>query len=231
MYNQERIVKTIEDQLKETDVQKARTKAPLIIEKNITELQQAIANGTLTYEELTAFYLDRILQFDQIDNGMNSISEINPQAIKEAKAFDQQASQTPKKPLYGIPVTLKENINTTNMISSAGAYALRTFKPKEDAEVVKKLTEAQALILGKVNLSELANYMSMKAPSGYSSKHGQTLNPYGPLKITPSGSSSGSGASVTMNIGAFSLGTETMGSIVSPLLINQWLVLNRPTVQ
>ena len=73
--------------------------------------------------------------------------------------------------------------------------------------------------------------MSMKAPSGYSSKHGQTLNPYGPLKITPSGSSSGSGASVTMNIGAFSLGTETMGSIVSPLLINQWLVLNRPTVQ
>lgn len=216
MYNQERIVKTIEDQLKETDVQKARTKAPLIIEKNITELQQAIANGTLTYEELTAFYLDRILQFDQIDNGMNSISEINPQAIKEAKAFDQQASQTPKKPLYGIPVTLKENINTTNMISSAGAYALRTFKPKEDAEVVKKLTEAQALVLGKVNLSELANYMSMKAPSGYSSKHGQTLNPYGPLKITPSGSSSGSGASVTMNIGAFSLGTETMGSIVSP---------------
>ena len=216
MYNQERIVKTIEDQLKETDVQKARTKAPLIIEKNITELQQAIAEGTLTYEELTAFYLDRILQFDQIDNGMNSISEINPQAIKEAKAFDQQASQTPKKPLYGIPVTLKENINTTNMISSAGAYALRTFKPKEDAEVVKKLTEAQALILGKVNLSELANYMSMKAPSGYSSKHGQTLNPYGPLKITPSGSSSGSGASVTMNIGAFSLGTETMGSIVSP---------------
>lgn len=216
MYNQERIVKTIEDQLKETDVQKARTKAPLIIEKNITELQQAIADGALTYEELTAFYLDRILQFDQIDNGMNSISEINPQAIKEAKAFDQQASQTPKKPLYGIPVTLKENINTTNMISSAGAYALRTFKPKEDAEVVKKLTEAQALILGKVNLSELANYMSMKAPSGYSSKHGQTLNPYGPLKITPSGSSSGSAASVTMNIGAFSLGTETMGSIVSP---------------
>ncbi|EGO5966648.1 amidase [Enterococcus faecalis] len=216
MYNQERIVKTIEDQLKETDVQKARTKAPLIIEKNITELQQAIADGALTYEELTAFYLDRILQFDQIDNGMNSISEINPQAIKEAKAFDQQASQTPKKPLYGIPVTLKENINTTNMISSAGAYALRTFKPKEDAEVVKKLTEAQTLILGKVNLSELANYMSMKAPSGYSSKHGQTLNPYGPLKITPSGSSSGSAASVTMNIGAFSLGTETMGSIVSP---------------
>ena len=88
--------------------------------KNITELQQAIANGTLTYEELTAFYLDRILQFDQIDNGMNSISEINPQAIR-SQAFDQQASQTPKKPLYGIPVTLKENINTTNMISSAGA--------------------------------------------------------------------------------------------------------------
>ncbi|MGH2211239.1 amidase family protein, partial [Enterococcus faecalis] len=78
--------------------------------------------------------------FDQIDKCMISISEINLQAIMEAKAFDQQASQTPKKSLYGIPVTLKENINRTNMISSAGAYALRTSKPKEDAEVVKKLT-------------------------------------------------------------------------------------------
>ena len=85
------------------------------------------------------------------------------------------------------------------------------------------------MILGKVNLSELANYMSMKAPSGYSSKHGQTLNPYGPLKITPSGSSSGSGA-CDDEYRRLSLGTETMGSIVS-LLINQWLVLNRPTVQ
>ena len=153
------------------------------------------------------------------DNGMNSISEINPQAIK-AKAFDQQASQTPKKPLYGIPVTLKENINTTNMISSAGAR-LTHVQAKEDAEVVKKLTEAQALILGKVNLSELANYMSMKAPSGYSSKHGQTLNPYVPLKITPSGSSSGSGASVTMNI-APSLGTRRWDRLFPASSISGW---------
>ena len=220
MYNRTRLNKTIDEQLKDINLKEVRKKSNLILEKTVPEIQEAISQGKLTYKELTAFYLDRISQFDQIEHGINAISEINPNAMKIAEEFDNQRKEISNQgQLFGMPVTLKENINTSNLITSAGTYALKKFIPKEDAPVVKDLLDQDAFILAKTNLSELANFMSTRMPSGYSSKHGQTLNPYNPLVESPLGSSSGSAASITANIGVISLGTETTGSLISPAAI------------
>ncbi|WP_165981109.1 amidase family protein [Macrococcus lamae] len=215
MYNRERLVKAVKEQLEDVNLELVRSKADFIIDRSVEEIQEAIRENELNYEMLMAFYLDRILTFDQSENGINGISEINPEAMNLARKCD--ASPVVEKGiLFGIPVTVKENINTDDMITSVGTHILREHIPTEDADVVKRLKEAGAIILGKTNLSELANYMGPKMPSGYSSKHGQTLNPYKPLKLSPLGSSSGAGTSTTVNIGALALGTETTGSIVAP---------------
>lgn len=218
-YNQEKVVKMIDSQLKGIDIEKIRVKAKLIEEKSVRNLQELVNKGDLTYEELTAYYLDKIKTIDQTEEGTNSVAEINPHAIEEARNFDKNKNSS-KSFLYGIPITLKDNINAKNMPMSAGTYILKDYMPKEDAQIVEKLKNQGALILGKVNLSELANFTSPKTPSGYSSKVGQTKNPFEPLKISPLGSSSGSAVSITENIGVISIGTETSGSIIAPSAIN-----------
>lgn len=217
-YNQTKVVQMIDNQLEGLDIESIRSKEKMIIEKDIESLQKDIDNNKLTYTELTAFYLDRMKEIDQIPDGVNAIAEVNPKAIKQAKELDRQKT-TKKSPLYGMPITFKDNINVVGMPMSAGTYYLKDYLPTEDAEIVKQLKKQKIIVLGKANLSELANYMSPKLPSGYSSKVGQTRNPFGPLKISPLGSSAGSAASVTSNIGVASIGTETTGSIIAPAAI------------
>ncbi|MCO4342142.1 amidase family protein [Staphylococcus agnetis] len=214
-YNSKKINKQIDDQLLGVNRNDIRKKASLINEKSIAELQKSVEKGVLTYYDITAYYLDRIQRIDQKEQGINAILVINPDAIKLAKKYDTRKNVS-KKALYGLPVTIKDNINTFDMPTSSGTYALRNFIPKSDATVVSKLKEQEAIILAKTNLSELANFMSYKMPDGYSSSGGQTQNPFGKLKLSPLGSSSGSAASVTSNIGVASLGSETTGSIISP---------------
>ena len=221
------VVKTIDAQLKDISLQQVREKESLILDRSIGEIQAAVQKGALSYTELTAFYLDRIKRFDKAENGINAVMEVNPHAIAIARQLDEGRAQA-ASPLYGIPILLKDNINTRDMPTSAGTYALKDFYPSEDAPVVQALKGNHAIILGKANLSELANYMDFFMPSGYSAKLGQTHNPFDPLVLTPSGSSSGSAAAVAANLCAASLGTETTGSIISPAQM-QSLVGFKPT--
>lgn len=219
-YNQAKVVDMINAQLEGIDVEKIRLKKDLILEKTIFELQEIIANGQLTYTELTVFYLDRIRLLDQKEKGLNAIAEVNPKAVEIAKECDKNKDLFAEKTvLYGMPVTLKDNINTVDMPTSAGTYMLKDFVPVKDAKIVENLKNAGAIVLAKVNLSELANFVDYKTPSGYSSKVGQTRNPFAPLELSPLGSSSGSAVSVTSNIGVLSIGTETTGSIVAPAIM------------
>lgn len=218
MYDND-VVKTIDSQLENLPIEEIRKKDKLIMEKSIDEIQESIKKGELTYTELTAFYMDRIKSFDKAKKGLNSVMEINPNAISEAKKLDLEKSDN-KNPMYGIPVLVKDNINTKDMKTSAGTIALKDFQPSENAPVIENLIKNKAIILGKANLSELANFVDTRMPSGYSSKLGQTHNPFNPLMITPSGSSSGSGVAVAANFSAVALGTETTGSIIAPAGIN-----------
>lgn len=157
-----------------------------------------------------------MLVFDVCDSGLNAISEVNSHALAEARRCDEQKYLANNHPLFGIPVTYKENILTKDLATSAGTIAFSKYIGDEDAGIVQKLSSAGAILLGKTNLSELANFMDPTMPSGYSSKHGQTLNPYGPLRISPLGSSSGAGSSIAANISAIAIGSETTGSITAP---------------
>lgn len=221
------VVKTIDTQLKGLPMDKIREKKDMIMEKSIDEIQESIAKKELTYTELTAFYMDRIKTYDKAKKGLNAVMEINPKAIEEAKKLDNE-NAAGKNKMYGIPVLLKDNINTKDMNTSGGTIALKDFKPIENAPFVDTLIKNKAIILGKSNLSELANYFDTSMPSGYSSKIGQTHNPFGPIEISPLGSSSGSGAAVASNLSAVAIGTETTGSIISPSYI-QSIVGFKPT--
>lgn len=153
---------------------------------------------------------------------------MNPHALAEARRCDEQKYLANNHPLFGIPVTYKENILTKDLATSAGTIAFSKYIGDEDAGIVQKLSSAGAILLGKTNLSELANFMDPTMPSGYSSKHGQTLNPYGPLRISPLGSSSGAGSSIAANISAIAIGSETTGSITAPVAF-QSLVGYKPS--
>lgn len=216
-YSNDSIINTIDSQLKGLNIDEILSKEKLILEKNIEELQEMVKNGDLTYEEITALYLIRIKTYDQSTNGLNSTISINENAILEARKCDKEKLNT--SPLYGIPVMLKDNINTNTMPTTAGSVALKDFIPKNNAPIVNSLINDGAIILGKNNLSEFANFMSFKNPSGYTNLKGQTINPYGPLTISTLGSSSGSAVSVTSNFSVLSIGTETTGSIVAPAAI------------
>lgn len=204
----------IRQQLQDIDRAEIHAKAEVILGKNIVELQQAVAAQLLTYEQLVAFYLDRIERSIEL----NAVIEISPTIMAEAKKCDQNRPADPNL-LYGMPLTLKDNIASVSMPFSVGTYYLRDFIPLKDAQLVTQLKEQGALILGKANLSELANYVSSAMPSGYSSKAGQTRNPFGPLTLTPYGSSSGSAAGVAAELSVASIGSETTGSIVAPAAI------------
>lgn len=199
-YDKDQQVALIDSQLAGIDLEKVRAKKDLIMEKSIEDLHAAISRGDLTYEELTAFYLNRIKTYDAGEKGINAVAAINPKAIEEARALD--ASSATPAGMRGIPVLVKDNVNTNTMPTSGGTYALKDFTPKDDADAVTALTNGGAIILGKSNLSELANFMDTKMPSGYSSKAGQTHNPFDPLNLSPEGSSSGSGAAAAANFSA-----------------------------
>lgn len=192
-----------------------------LAEANIADLHDGMQRGEITSERLVAWYIDRIAEIDQSGPALNSIIEVNPDALSIARALDREwAASGPRGPLHGIPVVLKANIDTADqMYTSAGSLALADHVPPEDAFVVKRLRNAGAVILGKANLSEWANFRSTRSSSGWSSVGGQTRNPYDTAR-TPCGSSSGSGVAVAANLTVVAVGTETDGSVVCPAGIN-----------
>lgn len=191
---------------------------PYIYERNIIEIQQAISNKKLTYKLLTQWYLYRIASIDmQASTSLNAIISINPNAVYEAELLDKKRIKgIPNQLIFGMPILLKDNINTAFLPTTAGAVYLKNFYPKVNASIVSNLQSKNAIILGKVNLSEWANFMCIGCPNGYSGIGGQTLNPYGPRKFDTGGSSSGSAVAVAANFAVAAIGTETSGSILSP---------------
>ncbi len=190
-------------------------------EYDIESLQALMQAGELSSRQLVQFYLDRIETLDANGPALNSVIEINPQAIGIAAALDAERQKTgPRGPMHGIPVLLKANIDTADaMETTAGSLALQGHHPPADAFVVSKLRAAGAVILGKANLSEWANFRSTHSSSGWSSIGGQTKNPYD-LARNPCGSSSGSAVAVAASLTSVAVGTETNGSIVCPASIN-----------
>ena len=189
---------------------------PLIIEQDIPTLQAQIEQGLLTYEQLVLFYLYRIRKFESNPNTtLHAILALNPKVIEQAMEKDRQ-QQKNQHPIYGMPILLKDNINTQDMPTTAGAAYLQDHTTENDAFVVSQLKAKGALILGKVNLSEWAYYFCDGCPLGYSAVGGQTLNPYGRRLFETGGSSSGSGVAVAANYAVAAVGSETSGSILSP---------------
>jgi amidase len=190
-------------------------------EASIAELQAAMEAGTLTSRRLVDAYIQRIRQIDLSGAQLNSVIEVNPDARSIADQLDRERRRRgPRGPLHGIPILVKDNYATDDqMETTAGSLALLGSRVPRDAFVVKGLRGAGAVILGKANLSEWANFRSLQSSSGWSGRAGQCLNPY-VLDHNPCGSSSGSGAAVSANLAAATLGTETDGSIVCPSSIN-----------
>jgi amidase len=199
-------------------------------EATVADLQAKMAAGTVTSEQLTKYYLHRILKLDQSGPGVNSVIELNPEAIGIAEQMDDLRMRGKVLgPLHGIPVLIKDNIDTGDrMQTSAGSLALVGRPALTDSTVAAKLRAGGAVILGKTNLSEWANFRSFESISGWSGRGGQTNNPYG-INRNPCGSSSGSGAAASANFAVLALGSETDGSIVCPSNANG-LVGIKPTV-
>ena len=197
-------------------------------EYTVHQLQQEMQAGTYTSREIVQLYLDRIAEIDK--DGINSVIEINPEALSIADQLDQERSDgNVRGPLHGIPVLIKDNIDTGDqMMTTAGSLALMGSRASQDAFIVSKLREAGAVLLGKTNLSEWANFRSTRSSSGWSGRGKQTRNPFS-LDRNPCGSSSGSGAAVSGNLCAIAIGTETNGSIVCPSSANG-VVGIKPTV-
>lgn len=190
-----------------------------INEITIERLSELYEAGEVTVNEVVLEYLDRIGRLDQDEDGLNSVLEVNSEAVKIAKQLDGQRTGKPGK-LFGIPILLKDNINTADhMHTSAGSLALAELKAPYDADVVKILRRKGAVILGKTNMTEFANHMTIGMPPGYSSRGGQVKSPY-KEGADPSGSSTGSAVAVTTNLCMASIGTDTSNSIVSPALKN-----------
>ena len=186
-------------------------------EVTIDELQQMMTKGELSSRTITEMYLQRIESIDKSGPAINSVIEINPDAVALADAMDaERRAGKFRGPLHGIPILIKDNINTADkMMTTAGSLALEGNIATNDAFIVQKLREAGAIILGKTNLSEWANFRSNRSSSGWSSRGGQTKNPC-MLDRNPCGSSSGSGAAVAANLCAIAIGTETDGSVTAP---------------
>jgi len=199
-------------------------------EATIADLQAGLASGRYTARSLTDLYLARIEAIDRKGPGLNSVIEVNPEARSIADALDaERKAKGPRGSLHGIPVLIKDNIATRDrMQTTAGSLALVGSAPPEDAFLVRRLREAGAVLLGKTNLSEWANFRSSRSTSGWSGRGGQTKNPYA-LDRNPCGSSSGSGAAASANLCAAAVGTETDGSVICPSATNG-LVGIKPTL-
>ncbi len=190
-------------------------------EATILDFQERMKSGELTAHSLTEAYLHRIKEMDKGGPVINSVIELNPDALSIAESLDRERKEKGVRgPLHGIPVLIKDNIDTADLMqTTAGSLALRGSKPAQDSSVARKLREAGAIILGKTNLSEWANIRSSHSTSGWSGRGGLTKNPYA-LDRNPCGSSSGSGAATSANLCVVAIGTETDGSIVCPSSAN-----------
>ncbi|MCL2727570.1 MAG: amidase family protein [Bacteroidales bacterium] len=204
----------------------------------IPDLQELVKSGKLTYKELTQIYLDRIELYDVNTIALNSVRMVNPNALEEAQRCDDAFASDPSvaKGLFGMPVLVKDNINVMGMPTTAGSVALADNYAPYDACIVTKIKESGAIILGKLNLTEFANYMTVGMPTGFSSLGGQVRNPYRPvpllgdtITVRPSGSSAGSGVAAAAALSVITIGTDTSGSILSPSFASS-VVGIRPTV-
>lgn len=202
----------------------------LLNEYTTEMLQELMQKGKYTAVQITRMYLDRIAAIDKRGPMLNAVIELNPDALSIARQCDEERKMGKVRgPLHGIPVMIKDNIDTADkMMTTAGALALMNNRAEKDAFIVTKLREAGAVLLGKTNLSEWANFRSTRSVSGWSSRGGQTRNPYS-LDRNPCGSSSGSAAAVSANLCAVTIGTETNGSINCPASVNG-VVGIKPTV-
>jgi amidase len=201
-----------------------------IEEKDLATLSAGIANNTISSEEITAAYLERIARFDDSNNMINAVIAVMPDAMAQARAMDgERKAGKYRGPMHGIPVLLKDNIEAAGPVATtAGSLALKANVTGRDAALVKRLRDAGAVILGKTNLSEWANIRSNKSTSGWSAVGGLTKNPYA-LDRNACGSSSGSGAAIAASMAAAAIGTETDGSITCPAGLNG-LVGLKPTL-
>ncbi len=199
-------------------------------EITVAELQEGMQSGKFTSRSIVQKYLGRIEAIDKRGPALNSVIELNPDALSIADSMDaERKAKGPRGPMHGIPVLLKDNIGTADkMMTTAGSLALLGFTPEKDSSVAQRLRESGAVILGKTNLSEWANFRSSHSSSGWSGRGGQTRNPYA-LDRNPCGSSSGSGAAVAANLCAVTVGSETDGSVVCPSSANG-VVGIKPTV-
>ncbi|MDQ6717073.1 MAG: amidase [Gemmatimonadota bacterium] len=190
-------------------------------EKTITDLQQIMSSGKRTSQQITQMYLSRIDRLNKRGPALHAVIEINPEALSIAAALDaERKARGPRGPLHGIPVLIKDNIDTHDrMTTTAGSLALEGSIPLKDSFIAARLRAAGAVLLGKTNLSEWANFRSSHASSGWSGRGGQAKNPY-VLDRNPCGSSSGSGVAVAANLCAVAVGTETDGSVVCPSSAN-----------
>jgi len=190
-------------------------------EVTIAELQRGMRSGQFTARSITKAYLARIEALDKQGPAINAVIELNPDALAIADDLDKEYKEKgPRGPLHGVPVLIKDNIDTADQMSTtAGSLALEGFGPTHDAFVVQRLRVAGAVILGKANLSEWANFRASHSVSGWSARGGQTRNPY-VLDRNPCGSSSGSAVAVAANLCTVAIGTETDGSIVCPSAMN-----------
>lgn len=199
-----------------------------LIEADITSLQAAMESGELTSEACVRWYLERI---EQLNTKLKAVLEVNPDAVNIAQRLDAERQERgPRGPLHGIPLLLKDNIDTGDCLhTSAGSLALAKHVAVADSAVAAQLRVAGAVFLGKANMTEWANFMSSTMWAGYSSRGGLTLNPYGPGELFVGGSSSGSGVAVAANLCTAAIGTETSGSIISPSSQNGIVGL-KPTI-
>jgi amidase len=199
-------------------------------EVGVVELQEAMTAGRITARRLVELYLARIEELDRKGPALHAVLEVNPDALAIADGLDsERRNKGVRGPLHGIPVLLKDNIDTADRLgTTAGSLALVGAKPARDAFIVERLRAAGAIVLGKTNMSEWANFRSSHATSGWSGRGGQVRNPYA-LDRTPCGSSSGTGAAIAASFATVGVGTETDGSIVCPSAVNA-LVGIKPTL-
>ena len=199
-------------------------------ETTVPQFHESLKSGRLTVKYITEKYLERVEEIETGEHGLNSVIELNPEALDIAESLDKELKTMGLRgPMHGIPVLIKDNIGTADrMTTTAGSLALAGSIPPEDSYVAAKLRQAGAVILGKANLSEWANFRSSQSTSGWSARGGQTHNPYA-LDRDPSGSSSGSAAAVAANLCSVAIGTETDGSIMGPSSVN-CVVGIKPTV-
>ncbi|MDO8210154.1 amidase family protein [Conexibacter sp. CPCC 206217] len=195
----------------------------------VDSLEDMMATGELSSEQLTALYINRIAALNNRAAGLNAVRSLNPRALEQARALDaERAASGSRGPLHGIPVLVKDNLDYDGLPTTAGSVALEHSYPSRDSTVVANLRRAGAVILGKTNLGEFANYTTTGMPAGYSSLGGQVLNAYD-TTVSPRGSSSGSGVAAAAGLAAITIGTETSGSIIGPATASGVVGL-RPTV-